>query len=331
MAMFFLVLFISGMSSIVGPATMSASVTEMSALVVSQTAHIWHSQGVVEEIAHSNPVLSISDVSSGDENVAELPSDATGARDVDTVTMSGSAPISVNAGSVGTEEPIPEQAQADAENLDHSPLSKSETPAEQESGGENMTDAAEELHVPDIEIPSDPPSAFEETDSAGVEDIQAKHVEDQHTVEQSDHVKVETEVLPALEEAISASVEDVQTEHVFDDQSMLQQGDDFEVETEILLAPENLEIEVDRDSVATDDDGVTMSDLSQFEQVDKCLPYSIGPAWCSLDQNEVDVFTASSFSEADSTDQCLPYSVLSKHQATCSVNDADAKAGILME
>lgn len=332
MAVFLLVLFISGMLSIVGPATMSTCVTEMSTLVVSQTAHIWHSQGVVEGTAHSNPVLSISDVSSRDEYVAEVPTDATGARDLDTVTVSESAPVSFDADSVGAEEPVPEQAQPDAENLDNSPLAKSESPAEQESGGENMADAAEELHAPNMEIPSDPLSTFEETDSAGVEVIQAKHVEDQHALQQGDHVKVETEVLSALEEALSASVEGIQTERVVESQSILQQSDDFEVETEILLAPENVEIEVDSDSVATDDDGVAMSDPPQFEQVEKCLPYSISPASCSLDGNEIDnSLEASSFSGADSTDQCSPYSVFSRDQATCSLDEVDANASIAME
>jgi len=338
MAIFFLVVLVTGLLAIVGPAPMAASVVEMSALITSKTSSMglpWVAPKAIEK-----PVLSISEVAGRAESGIDVLTDvATEAHEFDTVTVSDSAVMSEGSSSASIEELVPEEAHVGAEQGDHEIVAALETLPEEAHGGEDVADEASQPQTPEMVVSSDSPNGFEGMESTSVESVQAEQTEEQKILEQSDEVETETEALIAPEH--------VNTE----DQNILKQGDKVKVAMEAPVAREHDEIEVasiavDPDHVEievagvplapvdieikvassqTEEDSFVAPDSPKIEQVEKSAPQpflSDSPAVCSLvdeDGEGNDESVASNPSHVRQMHQSLPYSVLSEQQETCKV------------
>lgn len=273
MAMFFLVVVATGLPAIVGPAPLTAAVTEMSVLVTSKVTNTGLTWNAPKAIVHETPVLSISSVPARGENGNEAPSEvATEAHDFDTVTVSDSAHMSEYTSSALPEEPIPEDAHAHAEQVGHDIFAAQETLAEEAPGGEDVADEAAQPEVSEVVVSSDSPSTPEVMDSMSVESVQAEEAEDQNVLEQSDEVEIET--TPVAPEHVETELTSI---------PVVPQDVETEV-TSLLVAPEDIEIEVGSIPMEKTESFVT-PDSPQIEQVEKCAPKSLfpgSPASCSM-------------------------------------------------
>jgi len=343
MAMFFLIVLVTGLLAIVGPAPMAASVVEMSTHVTSKASNMglpWVAPKTVE-----SPVLSISEVPASAESEVEVLSHvATGAHDEhDKMTVSHSTLTPEVSSSASIEELVPEDAHAHSEQVDHDIFAAPETLAEQALDGEDVADAPTQPQTPEMVISSDSPAILEEIQSTSAERVQAEQAEDQNVLEQSDEVEVKPEGLVAPEHAeikltsIPVASEDVEIEA----NSVPVAVEEVEVEVQaasIPAAPEEVEIEVasvpviaddveiDVASMPTDEDSLVAPEPLQIEEFEKCAPQSFlagSPASCSLNDDEVnegnDSPVASSPSHDGQMHQSLPYSGLSEQQATCKL------------
>jgi hypothetical protein len=327
MVIFFLVVLVTGLLAIVGPAPMAASVVQLSTLVASKASNMdlpWDTPKTIEM-----PVLSIPEVPVQPESALEvLPDFLTEAHDVDTVTVSESAPVSEGSSSVSTEEPIPEDARANPEQVDHDVTAAPETLAEQALGGEDVTNEATQLQTTEMVVSSDSPATSEVVDSTHVEGVQAEQAEDENIVEQSGEVEIETEV-PVAPEHVEVELTDVpvapQDVEVKADNVPVA-VEDVEVQVaSIPIAPEEVEIEVASSPMELED-SLVAPDPPQIEQFEKCEAQSFfygGPASCALVDEEDNESNEKSMTPSPSHDgqmhQSLPYSVLSEQQAFCKL------------
>lgn len=310
MAIFFLILLVTGLLAIVGPAPMTASVVEVSALVTSRASSMrlpW-----VAPKTNEKPVLSIPGVPAHGESGFEVFSDvATEAQDLDTVTVSDSAVVSENSSSASTEELVPEDAHAHADQVEDEIAAASETLAEQALDGEDVADEAAKPRTPEMIVPSDSPTILEGTESTSVESVQEEQAEDQSSFEQSDEVEIETEAPVAPEHV------DVEVTSVPVDPEVVE----FEVAS-VNVAPVHVEIDV-TSTPTEEEDSFVAPDLPKIEQVEESAPQSFlfeSPAFCGLvdeDGKGNDESMASSPSHVGEMHQSLPYSVLSKQQEAC--------------
>jgi hypothetical protein len=322
MAMFFLVVLVTGLLAIVGPAPMAASVVEMSTLVTSKTSNMglpWVAPKMVE-----SPVLGTSEVpASAESEVEVLPHVATGAHEHDTMTVSDSALIPEVSSSASAEEPVPENEHAHAEQVDHDIFAAPETLVEQAVDGEAVADEVAQPQTPDVGVSSDSPATVEGAESPSIESVQADQAEDQNILGQSDEVEIETEVPVAPEHveiestSIPVASEDIEAN------SVPVAVEDAEVQVaSIPVAPEEVEIEVTSSPMEKEE--VVTTELPHVEQVEKCAPQSFlsgSPAFCSLIDEEDNEGNDSPITSSPSHDgqmhQSLPYSALSEQQATC--------------
>jgi hypothetical protein len=254
MAIFFLVVLVTGLLAIVGPAPMAASVVEMSALVASKTSNMglpW-----VAAKAIGKPVLSISEVVGRAESGIDVLSDvATEAHEFDTVTVSDSAFMSEASSSVSIEELLPEEAHAGAEQVDHEIVAAPETLPEEALGGEDVADEASQPQTPEMVVSSDSPNGFEGMESTSVESVQAEQTEEQKILEQSDEVETETEAPVAPEQvAVGGPSIPVAPEHVEIEVASVPVNPE-DVEIEVASAPvDPIDIEIEVASSQTEED-----------------------------------------------------------------------------
>ena len=306
MAIFFLVVLITGLMAIVGPAPMAASVVEMSALITSKTSDKdlpWAMPKTVER-----PVLSSSDVPAYAKFELEILSDAaTEAHELDTVTVSDPAIFSEHSSSVSIEELVQEDPHTQAEQINHGIVALPETLAEQAVDGEDVADEATQPQSPEMVASSEPTADSGRTESTSVESVQPEQSKDQIILEKSDKVGIETEA-PVAREYVEMDMTSpsVTLEHV-----------DVEM-TSITVAPIDVEVEVTSNFMEE------APDSPQIEQGEKSAPQSFlsgSPALCSLvdeeDDENNDRFMASSPSHVGQMHRSSPYSVLSEQQETC--------------
>jgi hypothetical protein len=326
MAIFFLVVLVTGLLAIVGPAPMAASVVELSTFVTTKTSSIglpWATPKMVEM-----PVPSISEVPARAESeVKVLPDVATEAHDLDAVTVSESAPMSGSSSSASAEEFISEDAHANGEQVDHDVTAATETRAEQALEGGDVVDGATQPQTPEMAVSSDSPATSEVMDSTNVEGVQAEQAEDENIVEPSGQVEIETEVPVATEHVeveltgIPVAPQDVEVEAA----NVPVAVEDVEVQVaRIPIAPEQFEIEVASSPMEVED-SLVAPDSPQTEQLEKCEAQSFfygGPASCTLVDEEENECNDKSMTSSPSQDgqlhQSLPYSVLSEQQAFCN-------------
>jgi hypothetical protein len=282
MAVFFLVLLVSGLLLAVEPATISSGIAQVSTVVISKAANM----GLVQDV----PVVSVLDdaVSGVVEASAQIQTEFKSALDAvkeahddDTVTVSDSVLETEDDILVSTEEHDPEELQASSEQLDVDQLAEPENLREEEVVGGGMVDENEaiQLEAPEEAISSASISAFEQTDRATVEGVQAEADEDSLSINQSE---------------------------------------DAELEAGIPLVPEVVEIEMDSTLTSEDDDKLVAPVPPQVDQLNKCLPYSIMsgyPISSKLDEEHDD-----SYSLTTQMDKCLPYSIISVDSAACKVD-----------
>lgn len=330
MAVFFLIVLVTGLLAIVGPAPMAASAVEMSTLATSKTSNMGLTWNAPKAAVHEAPVLSIP---ARGESEIEVPSEvATEVHDLDAVTVSESAAMSEDASSASTEDLIPEDADANAEQVDQGIVAEPETLAEQTLDDEDVADPAALTQTPEMVVSSD---------STSVEGAQAEPVEDQSIPEQSDEVEIKTKVNVAPEDVeisnIPVAAEDVEIEIT----SVSDVPEDVEVELEkVPIVPEVVEVEAKSDSIAPEDveiemtsgpmeheeDSVVAPVTPQIEHLGKCAPQSSlsgSQALCSLVDEESEEGNnspmASNPSHVGQMHQSLPYSVLSRQQASCEL------------
>jgi hypothetical protein len=310
MAIFFLSLLVTGLLVIVGPAPMTASVVEVSALVTSRASNMrlpW-----VAPKTNEKPVLSIPGFPAHGESEFEVFSDvATEAQDLDTVTVSDSSVVSENSSSALTEELVPEDAHAHADQVKDEIAAASETLAEQALDGEDVADEAAKPRTPEMIVPSDSPTILEGTESTSVESVQKEQAEDQSSFEQSDEVEIETEA-PVAPENVEIEVASVPV-------------DPEVVEIEVAsvnVAP--VHVEVDVTNTPTEEEASFVApDSPKIEHVENSAPQSFlfeSPAFCSLvdeDGKGNDESMASSPSHVGEMHHFLPYSVLFEQQEAC--------------
>ena len=326
MAIFFLVVLVTGLLAILGPAPMAASMVEMSTLVTSKASDMglfWATPKTTE-----GPVLSSSEVTMHAESEIETLSDvATEAHEFDTVTVSDSAVVSEDPSSASIEELVSEDTHVHAEQVDHEIIAASETLSEQALNGEDVADEALQPQTPEIAVSSDSPAILEETQSTSAENVQVEQADDQNILEKSDEVEIETEA-PVDSEYVEIDMtsspvtpEDVNIELA----STSVASEDVEIEVaSVPVASVDVEVEVPS-SPMKEEDSFVASDSPQIELVDKSAPHSFlseSPAFCSLvdEVNEGnDEPVASSPSHVGQVHQSLPYSVLSEEQAACKV------------
>jgi hypothetical protein len=313
MVIFFLVVLFTGLLAIVGPGPMATSVVEFSTLITSKTSNMglpWVTPKTTEK-----PVLSISEVPVRAESALEvLPEVTTGAHDFDTVTVSGSAPVSETSNSSSTEELVPEDAHMSVEQVDHDVTAAPETLGKQAIGGEDVTNEATQLQTPEMVVSSDSPTTSEVMESTNFEGVQAEQAEDENIVEQSGEVEIETEV-PVIPEDVEVETDDVPVA-----------VEDVEVQVaSIPIAPEQVEIEV-ASSPTEVADSLVAPDSPHIEQFEKCEAQSFfngGPASCTLVDEEDNKSNEKSMTSSPSHDgqmhQSLPYSVMSEQQAFCKL------------
>jgi hypothetical protein len=325
MAMFFLVVLATGLLAIVGPAPTAAFVVEISTLVTSKTSSMGFPWGTPKTV--DLPVLSIPEVHVQAESALEvLPDFVTEAHDVDTVTVSESAPVSGGSSSAASEGPIPGDAHANAKEVDHDVTAAPETPGEQALDGEDVADEATQPQTPEMVVSSDSPAAVEVMEY-GVEGLQVEQVEDQDTLEQSNEVEIQTEV-PGAPESVEVEMANipVASENLEIEASSVPVAVE-DVEAQVASSPiTSEEVEMDVASSPTEEDSLVAPDSPQIEQFEKCEPQSFfygGPASCTLvDEEEIesnDKSMTSSLSHDGQMHQSLPYSLLSEQHATCEL------------
>jgi hypothetical protein len=283
MAVFFLVVLVSGLLLAVEPATISSGIAEVSSVVMSKTANM----GLVQDV----PVVSVLDDAVSDvvEASAQIQTEfksvleaVTEAHDYDTVTVSDSALETEDDILGSTQVHDPERLQASSEQLDVDQLAEPETLREEEVESGDIVDENEaiQLEAPEEAISSASISAFEQTDRVTVESVQAEADEDSLSVNQSK---------------------------------------DVELKAEISLALEVLEIEIEMDSTLTSesDDKFVAPFSPQVDPLNKCLSYSIisGYPVCRLDEEHDD-----SSLLVTPMDKCLPYSIISVDSANCKID-----------
>lgn len=326
MAIFFLVVLVTGLLAILGPAPMAASMVEMSTLVTSKASDmglLWATPKTTE-----GPVLSSSEVPMHAESEIETLSHvATEAHEFDTVTVSDSAVVSEDPSSASIEELVSEDTHVHAEQVDHEIIAASETLSEQALNGEDVADETLQPQTPEIVVSSDSPAILEETQSTSAKNVQVEQADDQNILEKSDEVEIETEA-PVDSEYLEIDMtsspvtpEDVNIELA----STSVASEDVEIEeASVPVAPVDVEVEVPSSPMKEEDSSVA-PDSPQIELVDKSAPHSFlseSPAFCSL-VDEVkegnDEPVASSPSHVGQVRQSLPYSVLSQEQAACEV------------
>jgi hypothetical protein len=286
MAIFFLVVLVTGLLAIVGPAPMAASVVEMSSLVTSRTSDMrppWAAPKMAEM-----PVLSNSEFPArADSKVEILPDVATEAHEHETMTVSDSALVPEISSTASIEELVPEEVHAQAEQVDHDVFAASETLAEEALDGEDVANEATQSQTPAMAVSSDSPSTFEVVDSMSVESVEAEPVEDQTILERGDEFEIEAEVSVALKEigievaSVPVAPEDVEVEMT----SIAVAPEDVEIEVaSALIDPIDVEVDVTSGPLEEEDNLVASSD-PQIEQVEKSAPQSFlreSPAFCSL-------------------------------------------------
>jgi hypothetical protein len=239
MAMFFLVVLISGLSLTVEPATISSGIAEISTVIMSKAANMGFVHGVSVAVVHDDAVSDVCEVPAQIQIEVESAFDAvTEAHDDDTVTVSHSALVPEDTLLVPTQGHDPEELQASTDQLDVDQLAELESLQEQEvqSGDMDDEDEARQLEAPEMLISSAPSSASEETGRAKVESVHAEADEDS---------------------------------------SPLNQSEDVELEAEVPLVPEVVESEMDSTLTFKDDDKLVAPVSSQLDQLNKCLPHSI--------------------------------------------------------
>lgn len=309
MAIFFLVVLITGLLATVGPAPMAASVVEMSTRVTSKTSNMglpWLTPETIQ-----SPVLSISEVPAQADSEIEIISNvALEAHEVDTITSSVSPVMSEDSNSASIEESVPENAHAHTEQVDDEIVAAPEFPAEQRFDGEDAADEATQPEAPEIVAPSDSPADFEVTESTSVKSVQAEQAKGQ-IFEQSDKVEIKMEVPVAPEHV------DVEVASVLVDPEVVEIE-----EASVPVAPEDFEIKV-TSSPTEEADSFVAPDPPSIEQVEKSAPKSFmseSPAVCSLvdeDGEGNDESMASSLSHVGEMHQSLPYPVLYEQQEAC--------------
>jgi hypothetical protein len=327
MALFFLVVLVTGLLAIVGPAPMAASVVEMSTLVTSKTSSVSLPWGTPKTI--EIPVLSISEAPARPGREIEVLSNvATEAHDFDSVTVSDSALLSEGPSPASPEEFVPEHAHAHTEQLDHDVVAAPETLAKQALDGEDVVGEAMQSQTPGEVVSSDSPATFEETESTGVKSALAEQAGDQNVLEQSDEVELETEVPVAPEhaEVELTSIPVVQGDLETEVASAPVASEDVDVEVKSLpIVLEDVEIEM-TSSLKEEEDSFLALKAPQTEQFGKCEPQSFfygGPASCTLVDEEDNESNDKSMTSSPSHDgqlhQSLPYSLLSEQQAACKL------------
>ncbi|GAB7327313.1 hypothetical protein MBLNU13_g11192t1 [Cladosporium sp. NU13] len=309
MAIFFLVVLVTGLLAIVGPAPMAASVVGMSALVTSKTSNMglpW-----VAPKTNEKPVLSIPEVPARGQSELEVFSNVgTEAQDSDTVTVSDSAVVSKDSSSASIDELGPDDAHAHAEHVDDEIIAAPEAPAEQAFDGEDVADEATQPQIPEMVVSSDSPADSEVTESTSVESVQAEQAED-HIFEQSDEVEIEMGA-PVAPEYVEVGVPSIPVE-----------PEDVEIEVaNTPVDPIDVEIEV-TSSPTEEEDSFVAPDSPKIQQIEKSAPQpflSESPAVYSLvdeDGEGNDEPVASSPSHVGQMHQSLLHSVLSEQQETC--------------
>ena len=287
MAMFFLVVLVTGLLAIVGIAPMTAAVTEISAHVMFKTGNL----GLHQEAARSmeQTVLSVSETPAPVASEFKVPLDiATGASDVDTVTVSDSMRVSGDAGSAWTKELSSEDAHVHAETVNHGILEEPESSTKQAFGDEAMVVEATQPLTPDMVVSPESLSDHELTDTSSADSVQVEQAEDQSVFEKSEEV---------------------------------------ESKTETPSTPEDVDIEVASNPKQKDYDSFVALDLPQTVHVDKCVAHSFlsdSPALCGLSDEDDEVNgspIASSLSRVEQARQAAPYSVLSEHLAVCKLDN----------
>jgi hypothetical protein len=283
MAVFFLIVLVSGLLLAVEPATISSGIAEVSTLVMSKATNVGLVQDVPVAVVHDDAALDVFEVPAQIQIEVESAFDAsTEAHDDDTVTVSHSTLVPENTPLVPTQELDSEDLQASTEQLDVDHLAELETLREQEVEGEDLVDGDEaiQLEAPEMMISSASVSVSEETDRATVKSVHAEADEDS---------------------------------------SPLNQSKDVELEAGVPLPLEYVEIEMDSTWTSKDDDKLVAPVSSQVDELNKCLPYSIMsgyPVSGKLEEEHDD-----SFSLVTLMDKCLPYSIISVDPAACRLND----------
>lgn len=309
MAIFFLVVLVTGLLATVGPAPMAASVVEMSTRVTSKTSNMglpWLTPETIQ-----SPVLSISEVPAQAETDIEIISNvATEAHEVDTIASSVSPVVSEDSNSASIEESVPENAHAHTEQVDDEIVAAPESPAEQRFDDEDAADEATQPEAPEMVVPSDLPADFEVTESTSVKSVQAEQAEGQ-IFERSDKVEIKMGA-PVAPEDVDIGVA-----------SVLVDPEVVEIEeASVPVAPEDFEIKV-TSSPTEEADSSAAPNPPSIEQVEKSAPQSFiseSSSVCSLvdeDGEGNDESMASSPSHVGDMHQSLPYPVLSEQQEAC--------------
>jgi hypothetical protein len=277
MAVFFLLVLFSGLLLAVEPATISSGIAEVSIVVMSKASNMGLVQDVPVAVVHNNAVSDVLQAPAQIQTEVESTFDAvTKAHDDDTVKVSHSALVDTPL--VSTQDHNPEELQASTEQLDIDQLAEPETLREEEFQGGNMVDEDEatQLEAPEEMISSASFSAFEETDRATVESVQAEADEDSSPLNQNKNTELEAEI-PLVPEVVEIEMDSTSVTPISSQVNQLNKCSPYSIMSGY---PVSSELDEEHDDSS-----------SLVRLMGKCLPYSIIPAHsatCKLN----DVFNA---------------------------------------
>jgi hypothetical protein len=277
MAVFFLLVLVSGLLLAVEPATISSGIAEVSIVVMSKASNMGLVQDVPVAVVHNDAVSDVLQAPAQTQIEVESTFDAvTKAHDDDTVKVSHSALVDTPL--VSTQDHNPEELQASTEQLDIDQLAEPETLREEEFQGGNMVDEDEvtQLEAPEEVISSASFSAFEETDRATVESVQVEADEDSSPLNQNKNTELEAEI-PLVPEVVEIEMDSTSVTPISSQVNQLNKCSPYSIMSGYPVSSKLDEEHDDSSSLVT--------------LMGKCLPNSIIPAHsatCKLN----DVFNA---------------------------------------
>jgi hypothetical protein len=277
MAVFFLLVLVSGLLLAVEPATISSGIAEVSIVVMSKASNVGLVQDVPVAVVHNNAVSDVLQAPAQIQIEVESTFDAvTKAHDDDRVKVPHSGLVDTPL--VSTQDHNPEELQASTEQLDIDQLAEPETLREEEFQSGNMIDEDEATQLEALEevISSASFSAFEETDRATVESVQAEADEDSSPLNQNKNTELEAEI-PLVPEVVETEMDSTSVTPISSQVNQLNKCSPYSIMSGYPVSSKLDEEHDDSSSLVT--------------LMGKCLPYSIIPAHsatCKLN----DVFNA---------------------------------------
>lgn len=276
MAMFFLVVFVSGMMLIVGPTGIAAGVVEMSTIVMSRSTNGASVQDMPDTVILEAVVPSVHVTPAGIESQIKSILDAAVPTEISVPESADNADSSVS-----YDQHILDEVHTNTEPIIHEDSAEPGILVEEEPQSDAM---ASEIPPPQLESPnglasSDSLPAIEESPSMNVEYVQA---------DADEHVEVNDDI--GVESKMPEEIQDVEVETEISPAMEYVDG-----ETVTSLEPEAVDVEEDSSSMSEDEVDFVATIPLQVDMLDKCPPYSMlldDPAYCSIDEHVEAVETA---------------------------------------